>query len=61
MKKDALLSFKCTQEMKDTIDRLAKEGDRSTSMQLIKIIREWLEEHDRRPSAPPKPQKGTKA
>jgi hypothetical protein len=61
MKKDAMLAFKCTQELKGIIERLAKEGDRSTSMQLIKIIREWLEEHDRRTSTPPKPQKGTKA
>jgi predicted DNA-binding protein len=60
MKKDALLSFKCTQEMKGTIERLAKEGDRSTSMQLIKIIREWIEEHTP-PSGATKPPKSKKA
>jgi hypothetical protein len=57
MKKDALLSFKCTPEMKTAVERLAKEGDRSIGMQLTKIVREWLEEHDQPPSAPHKPQK----
>lgn len=57
MKKDALLSFKCTAEMREAIERLAQEGDRSVSMQLVKIVREWLEEHSRPPiaSKPKKP------
>jgi hypothetical protein len=54
MKKTALLAFKCTEEMRAAIERLAIEGDRTLSMQLVKIVREWLEEHapSPKPAAP---------
>jgi len=60
MKKDALLSFKCTQEMRAAVERLAKDGDRSVSMQLNKILREWFEAHERPAGAPTKPKKPVK-
>ena len=60
MKKDALLSFKCTQEVKATLEKLAMEGDRSVSMQLNKIIREWIEEHTAPPSPAPPPTRARK-
>jgi hypothetical protein len=61
MRKDALLSFKTTQDVKTTLEQLAREGDRSVSMQLNKIIREWLEAHSSPPLPASKPQKSKKA
>jgi len=61
MKKDALLSFKCTPEMKSAVERLANEGDRSVGMQLTKIVREWLEEHDQPAKPTAKPPKTAKS
>ena len=60
MKKTALLAFKCTPEVKATIEQLATEGDRTVSMQLNKIIREWIEEHAGSPTPPPPPAKARK-
>lgn len=60
MKRDALLSFKTSQEMREAVEKLAREGDRSVSMQLNKIIREWFEEHAQ-PPPPNKPQKSSRA
>jgi hypothetical protein len=45
MKKDSVISFKCAQDMRDIVERLAREGDRSVSMQMVKVLREWLEDH----------------
>jgi hypothetical protein len=61
MKKDALLSFKCTPEMKAAVERLAKEGDRSLGMQLTKIVREWLEDHGQPAKPATKPTKTAKS
>lgn len=60
MKKDALISFKTTQEMRDAIDRLARGGDRSLGMQINKILREWFEGQPP-PIFATKPQKSKKA
>ena len=60
MKKDALMSFKCTPEMKAAVERLAREGDRSVGMQLTKIIREWLNDRSPPLQTPNKPQKTKK-
>jgi hypothetical protein len=61
MKRDALLSFKTSQEMREAVEKLAKEGDRSVSMQLNKILREWFEEHAPQSPTPNKPQKTGRA
>jgi hypothetical protein len=42
MKKDALISFKCTKQLRDIVLKLATDGDRTVSMQMNKVLREWL-------------------
>lgn len=42
MAKDTALSFRITPEMKDALERAAKDDDRSVSSLVERILKKWL-------------------
>jgi len=45
MAKPVNIGFRTTPEIKEILDKLAREGYRTVSQQVEMIVREWLKEH----------------
>ena len=45
MAKPVNIGFRTTPEIKEILEKLAKEGYRTVSQQVEMIVREWLKEH----------------
>ena len=45
MAKPVNIGFRTTPEIKEVLEKLAKEGYRTVSQQVEMIVREWLKEH----------------
>jgi hypothetical protein len=45
MAKPVNIGFRTTPEVKEILEKLAKEGYRTVSQQVEMIVREWLKEH----------------
>jgi hypothetical protein len=46
MAKPVQIGFRTTPEIKEILEKLAKEGYRTVSQQVEMIVREWLKEHE---------------